>query len=297
MPFRRPVLWLLCIHCWVSPVTAQQPYLPETAYLELDGTRLYYETAGQGFPVLLVHAGVADSRMWDGQFRAWSQTNRVIRCDLRGFGRTELAAGEFSDHGDLARLLTHLGVDRAIVAGASYGGQVAIDLCLAYPQRVAALVLAAPNVGGWPGTDELHAFASAETEALKADDLEAAVALNVHTWVDGPLRAATAVEPQVRNAVAAMQKHIFEMVIPEGFVPHELDPPAWGRLDQIQAPTLVLVGELDLASFRDLAQQVTQAIPGATQVTLPGVAHLPAMEAPAQFNQAVSGFLQQHSQP
>jgi 3-oxoadipate enol-lactonase len=263
----------------------------ETGFLDLDGTRLYYEVGGSGLPILLLHAGIGDSRMWDVLFAEWSQSYRVIRCDMRGFGRTELAGGEFSDHGDLERLLDHLSVDRAVVVGPSYGGQVALDLALASTTRVLALVLVSPNVSGWPPPGELKSFAKEEGEALDDKDLDAAVALNVRTWVDGPHRGIDVVNPKVREAVATMQRQVFEMEIPKGFAPHDLEPAAWGRLKEIDVKTLVLAGDLDLACFQQLAAHVADSLPNASLVTLPAVAHVPFMEAPEAFGAAVRSFL------
>lgn len=266
-----------------------------SGYVDLNGTRLFYQERGSGFPLLLVHAGVADSRMWDPQFETWSGSFRVIACDLRGFGRTELAAGDVADHEDLARLLTHLKVERAMLVGASYGGQVAIDLALAFPDRVAGLVLVAPNVGGWPAPQELKDFGQAEGQALDAGNIDVAVDLNVRTWVDGPQRDSTAVDSAVRNLVATMQRQIFEIDIPAGFVPKPLEPPAWGRLEDIHTPTLVLTGDLDLDAFRQLADEVAGRIPEAVRVILPGVAHMASLEGPAAFDQAVLPFLRKHA--
>src|SRR5687767_5999827 len=90
--------------------------------LETNGARIYYQVEGSGEPVVLIHAGVADLRMWDGQVAALRDSYRVIRYDTRGFGRTETDAVEFSNRADIAALLDHLGERSAHVVGFSRAG-------------------------------------------------------------------------------------------------------------------------------------------------------------------------------
>ncbi len=119
---------------------------PQTGFLDTQGAPLYYEVAGTGHPLLLIHAGVADSRMWDQQFQTFAQHYQVIRYDLRGFGQSSVPAGPFANHKDTFALLEHLGIKQAHVIGISFGGLVALDFTLAFPEKVTALVLGAPGV-------------------------------------------------------------------------------------------------------------------------------------------------------
>jgi pimeloyl-ACP methyl ester carboxylesterase len=262
-----------------------------SGYLTFEGTRVYHEVHGQGPAVILLHAGVADLRMWDPQVEHLSSRFTVICYDMRGFGRTELAPGAFSDHEDVIALMDSLGVDTAILMGSSYGGQVAIDACLSRPDRIRALVLVAPNVGGHYAPPELKAFAEEEGAALKRGDLDGAVELNLRTWVDGPHRGPAEVDSTVRSRVGEMQRNVFEKTFPDGVIPRSLDPPAATRLSEIAAPTLVVVGSLDVAAFVDLAGWVASEIPGARLVTIDDAAHMVSMERPDAFNDTVDGFL------
>lgn len=264
-----------------------------SGHIDVDGTAVYYEHAGDGRAVVLLHAGVADSRMWDEQFAEFARDFLVARFDFRGFGRTQLAPGEFSDFDDVAAVMDALGLETAAIVGLSYGAQVAIDFCLAYPERVDALVVSAPTVSGHQRSPELMNFAKAEEAALEQGDLDAAVELNLRTWVDGRNRDTTAVEPTFRSRVGMMQREIFEKEVPEGVVARSLNPPATGRLHEISTPTLVMVGEFDLESFIDLARWVTEQIPNATMVTLP-TAHMTNLESPRDFNDIVRAFLSEH---
>lgn len=247
--------------------------------------------------VLLVHAGVADRRMWEPLRTELEEAgHRLLAPDLRGFGERPLEPGPFSHVDDLVALLDAEGVRRAAVVGASFGGKNALDLALAHPDRVAALVLIGPAVGGWDFSDEVQAFGEQEDALLDAGDVDAAVELNLRTWVDGPERQPNDVDPGVRALVGEMQKRAFELQLdayaaepyPEG---RALDPPALGRLGEIGAPTLVLVGELDVEDFREQASRVAEEIRGARLEAVGGTAHLPSLERPELVARTIVGFL------
>jgi pimeloyl-ACP methyl ester carboxylesterase len=261
-------------------------------YAKVNGAELYYDTRGQGDALLLLHAGIADSRMWDDQFQVFAQRYRVIRYDLRGFGQSLMPSGAYAHHDDAAGLLDHLNVDKADVLGVSFGGSVALDFALAYPERVKALVLSAPYVSGYrPTSEELVRFDSEEEAALGRGDLDAATELNVRTWVDGPHRTPQQVDPTVRERVREMQYRTFANPEAEEVRSLPLDPPAIARLGEIRAPTLVVVGDQDVREFVALADLVAREIWGAEKAVIPETAHVPNMELPELFNQIVLAFL------
>lgn len=263
----------------------------QTGFAPINGAQLYYEGAGAGKPLILLHAGVADSRMWDEQFAIFAQTFRTLHYDLRGFGRSAMPAGQFSHHDDVAGLLDFLQVDRAIVLGISFGGKVAIDFALAYPQRVTALVLGASTVGGTQPSERIFQFWEEEETAVEQGDLETAVELNLQLWVDGPFRQPDEVNADVRQKVGQMQREIFQMDVPEDVEELRLEPAANGRLAEINTPTLVLVGDLDLPETVEQAKWLAEQIPNAQYAVIPGVAHMLNMEKPTLFNQRVLDFL------
>ncbi len=262
-----------------------------TGFAPVNGAQLYYEVAGKGQPVILLHAGVADGRLWDDQFAIFAEQYRTIRFDLRGFGRSAMPAGRFSNYDDVAGLLDFLQVARAMVVGISFGGKIAIDFALAYPQRVAALVLGAPSVGGTQPSERIIQFWEAEEAAMEQGDLDTAVELNLRLWVDGPQRQPDEVNPTVRQKVGQMQREIFQMDIPEDVEEERLEPAANGRLAEITAPTLVLVGNLDLPETIEQAAWLASEIPNGQHSIMSGVAHMMNMETPARFNQLVLDFL------
>src|SRR6266508_3963747 len=134
--------------------------------------RLHYDDVGSGPAIVLVHAGIADSRMWDEQVAAFSDAFRVVRYDIAGYGRSPLRGGPFSHWRDLVALLDELGIEQAALVGNSFGGRIALDVAIAAPERVSALVLVAPGLGGWDWSAEMRRFDELEDEALEAGDLD-----------------------------------------------------------------------------------------------------------------------------
>src|SRR5258708_2423513 len=263
----------------------------ESGFVEINGAPLYYEVAGEGHPLVLIHAGVADSRMWDEQFAAFAQHYRVVRYDWRGYGKSAVPAVPFALHEELAELLKHLGITRTHVIAISYGGKIALDFALAHPEMVEKLVLAVPSISGdQPSPETLH-YNEAEEAALEAGDLDGATEITLQTWVDGPKRTPEEVDPTVRERVRVMQRQAYDIPFPEGADGLELEPPAIGRLGEIKAPTLIIVGDYDLQPKVEQSRWLAGEIAGAQLVVFEAVAHMVNMEKPAQFNQQVFAFL------
>jgi pimeloyl-ACP methyl ester carboxylesterase len=237
-------------------------------------------------PIVLIHAGVADRRMWDPIWPQLTGERDVIRVDLRGFGDSAARpAGAVSHPGDVLGALRDMGVDRCHVAGASFGAGVAVEAALTRPSAVASLLLAAP-AGSLLAqvSPDLQAFFDAEGAALERGDLAAAVEANLSSWVEGTRRRADQVDPSVRDHVRRMQRRAFEVTADWDDVEEtELEPPALDRLGEISVPVLVLVGGLDLDTVHDAADRVVSGIAGARRVDWPDVGHLPSLERPADF--------------
>lgn len=262
-----------------------------TQFVTVQGAPLYYEMRGDGAPLLLIHAGVADRRMWDPQWEPLSRDFRVVRFDLRGYGLSTPPDGPFTYHDDALGLLDHLGIQRAHVAGVSFGGRVALDLALAYPERVRSLILGAPSIGGFAPSEDVIAFGDREEALLDAGDLDAAAQLNVDFWAVGPRRSPEQVDPAVRRAVFEMQRAAFAVDVPANFAPAGLQPPAIDRLGEIRVPTLVLAGGADVQWAQDAARRAATEIPGARLVVREGVGHMVTMEQPQQAEALMRDFL------
>src|SRR5688500_15944901 len=174
----------------------------ESGLLEPNGARLYYEVEGSGEPLVLIHAGVANLRMWDDDVAALRDAYRVIRYDTRGFGRTETDAVEFSNRADIAALLDHLGEESAHVVGFSRAGSIALDFALEYPDRVRSLVVGAGGISGFESPEaEANAAIFEEVERLwEAKDWDALADWEADYWASGPGQPADRV-PDVRAKV------------------------------------------------------------------------------------------------
>jgi 3-oxoadipate enol-lactonase len=261
---------------------------------EVNGARLHYDAAGAGFPLVLVHAGICDRRMWDGQMAAFAEHFRVIRYDLRGFGDSAMPLGPFSHLADLEGLLAALGVGRAHVLGCSRGGSLALDFALAHPEQVGGLVLVCSSPSGYEPAEPLPEPAQwpAVMAAFEAGDLERAAELEVQVWVDGPQRGPDVVDPAVRARVVAMDLRAMRHELASQGQEHEQKPPpAAGRLGEVRVPALVIIGDLDASISLSSGAALAAGIPGAKRVVIAGTAHLPNMEQPARFNEVVMEFL------
>jgi pimeloyl-ACP methyl ester carboxylesterase len=252
----------------------------------LDGVvPLHVEQTGTGAPVVLIHAGIADSRMWDPQWAAWSTRFALTRLDLRGFGRSGSPLGSFSHAGDVAAVLDEAGVDRAHVVGASFGGLVALDLATARPDRVARLVLAGPPLPGYSWSDEMRGFFAAEEAAFEAGDLEAATEVNVEFWVGSSSDA-------VRAAIREQQLNAFRLQADDEADESLLTDDLPGALATLEVPALVLTGEHDKGDFQAIADDIAATVPRARRETIAAAGHLPSLEQPAAFDAVVLPFLE-----
>jgi pimeloyl-ACP methyl ester carboxylesterase len=254
----------------------------------VNGTRLYYEVAGTGSPVVLVSGGgTLDRRQWDDQFDLLSTRFRVIRYDIRGIGRSARPTGEFSHHEDLRALLDSLNIKRAVVCGVSFGAAIAVDFVLAHGERVSGLVLAGPGLSSdkqqsVSGVRELSALA-------RKEGLERAIdAITGTPSFVSPDNAAA--RRRIRQ-IYLDNRDVFETGFPLVTLWQPASPPASERLAEIKAPTLVIVGGNDHAAARATADRLATSIQGAQKVVINGAGHMVNMDAPAEFNRAMLSFL------
>jgi 3-oxoadipate enol-lactonase len=255
---------------------------------------VFAEVAGEGPAVALVHEGVCDSRMWDREWQGWSPSFRLLRLDLRGFGRSPLEAGPFAHARDLIAALEDHELAPAALVGVSLGGRVALEVALARSELVRALVLVAPGLPGHEWSQELRAAWAEEEAAFEAGDLDAAVEASLRTWVDGPRRRPEDVDPQVRARVGEMQRRAYELVVGIEEDEEELFVEDLAqRLGEIQVPTLVLVGEEDQPDMHAIAERLAREIPGARLERIEATAHVPSLERPREFDELVLPFLRE----
>lgn len=254
---------------------------------------LVYEIAGSGPPLLLLHAGLMDRRMWDPQWPVLAERFTAIRYDARGFGQSADPDRPYSLHGDALEVLEAAGVEAAAaVVGVSMGGATALDLALAAPSRVSSLVVVSSEPSGWEHSPEIIRQLEAADAAFARGDLDATNELELRIWVDGPLRSADRVDPALRRQIAASNRVLLERAAEIEHEPFELEPPASERLHELRQPTLVVTGELDQPSVLDGAFAIIAAA-GARHVEIPDAGHLPNLERPREFLEALLIFLEE----
>ncbi len=251
------------------------------------GGRLWVEARGDGHPVLLLHSGLVDSRMFDPQMDALDAAGyRPIRFDFRGFGRSERPTEPYSNLADAVAVLDAMEAERAAVVGCSLGGAVDLGLAIEHGSRVSALVLAASGIPGYQDwSPRMRAIWDEVDEAVKKGDIDRAHELDMSPWV------LTLGEPSDDLIRAIGHDNADVLTIPEELEtwPEEpLEP----RLDEIAAPTLVTVGDRDIPEMLAIADMLAERIPDARgPVVIEGADHLVPTRRPEEFNRAMLEFL------
>ena len=258
--------------------------------MRINGARIHYEREGQGPHVVLLHAGVADLRMWHPQVAAFAKQFDVIRLDQRGFGDSELPPKPWSPVADLLSLMDQLSLESAHLVGCSMGGALAIDFALEHPERTSKLVLVGSAIGGFSFKPE-HAHLFAEASAARAaGDLDALNEAMLHLFLDGPERPRGYVAEPLRRLFLDMNGRALRVDFQKAPT-KEPDPVAVRRLHEIDAPTLVVVGDKDVPTVMEAADLLMNSIPDVQKTVNEDAAHLPNLEHPAKFNRAVLDFL------
>ena len=244
------------------------------------GTVWADDSGGDGPPLVLLHPGVGDSRIWEPVLAPLAARYRVIRYDARGYGNSPAAAEEFSLLRDLEAVLGHYGVQRTAIVGCSQGGASALGLALAQPERVPALVLLCPGIPGFPMSDEEEAamigperYAEIEAawmRATKKQDVDGLADVMAGIWGAGTGGSATAVREQFRSAARAS---LFSADSAQ-------DPPVFDRLGEIAVPTSLLVGDADWPPLVEANRQAAERIPGCEYTLVPGLDHVPPLRVP-----------------
>ena len=256
---------------------------------QINGLTLAYTDEGTGTPVVFVHGFPLNRSMWAPQVQALSRQHRVITVDLRGHGESDAplwryTMEQFAD--DLTGVLDHLSIQQAVMAGLSMGGYILFALYRKYANRVNALILS--DTRAQPDTDEGRAgrFNMAQSAYTQGSGAIADVMLS-KLLCPASLHTRPELVQQVRGMITAMTL---------GGIAGDLmgmadRPDSVPLLRTITCPTLIIVGELDLATPPSDARVMSEQIPGAQLKIIPGAAHLPNLEQPEAFNDAVRSFL------
>ncbi|MFB9521559.1 alpha/beta hydrolase [Streptomyces cremeus] len=255
------------------------------------GPLVHRDTGGDGPPVVLLHGGFLDHRMWRAQVPALAGTHRVIAPDARGHGGSSVAKAPFRPADDVAALLAHLGTRPAVLVGLSMGGATAVDVALEHPHLVRALVVS----GTGTSEPEWHDPWVLERQAEQARALAAGDAAR---WIEeftlyaaGPHRSLDAVDPGVVRLLREMQAHT--LAKHTGAEPDHRVPVAdtWARAAGIDVPVLLLNGELDSDDHHAMAERLVRTVRHGRIERVTGTAHYPNMERPDLFNAYLTDFL------
>lgn len=266
----------------------------ESGYVPLTGTRLYYETAGQGPWVVLLHAGFTDRRIWDHHFERLAQRYRVVRYDARGAGKSAGSAKPFMEHEDLLGLLRYLEAGRVNLVGLSMGASTALDLAVAYPSRVETLTLVSLAHPAAGQSEAIGRWTRDFQTAYASGRMGVAAEHTLRLWVDGVGRKPKEVDSAVRELV----RRLYMDNLPHAeYQAHSqmLSPPAALRLAEVRAPTLVVAGEWDDPELLRSADLYGVGIAGVRKVVVPGAAHMVPLEQPDAFEGLLDEFLRQHA--
>src|ERR1043165_7566202 len=280
------------VHARVRCVALEaQQIRVDTGRVHMPGGSLYYEAAGHGPVVVLLHSGNLDSRTWDPQFLPLARTHRVIRYDARGLGRSSPADTAYAAHDDLLNLLDSFGIGRASLVGISGGARIAIDFALAHSTRVERLVLAEPGLSGWRykeigDTSWAKAWRAA---AVRKDSIGMARSWLLSDWMK-PAMEHPELRPKLREWIVAGAGNWLGLVR-HGDLERVADPPARGRTQLIRAPTLLIVGSRDLPEIHHIVDTLAATVPNVRRITFAGAGHMVNLEQPDHFTQVVLDFL------
>jgi pimeloyl-ACP methyl ester carboxylesterase len=253
--------------------------------------KLMGEYSGNGYPVIFLHAGVADRRMYQSQLTVIGREYRAIAYDRRGFGETSAPADEaFAHKTDLTVLLDQLELPAAVLVGCSQGGRIAIDFALADPGRVRALVLVATAISGAPDTEMPAAIKPllAELDAAEeAGDLDRVNQIEAHLWLDGPLSVEGRVSGAPRDLFLAMNRIALQSPPLSG---EQQPPSAYDRLGELQMPVLLIHGGLDFPHVQQRHAHLADILTDARTEIFAAAAHLPNLEFPDRCNELLLDF-------
>lgn len=254
-------------------------------FAQVEDGRLFYERAGEGFPIVLIPPTLWDLRIWDPQFDDFAKHHDVVRYDLRGVGRSDPASSRYSDVRDLRMLLDGLGIRRCALVGCSLGGQIAIDLAVDEPERVEALVVESPGLSGhrW-GDNGVTELARAVDRAIQMGDLRQAMEMELAVWTPAGRR------PEGDELIRTVAMDNLETLRVDGEL-IEAAPSVVERLGEMSAAVLVVVGHDDIGEVHAIADEIAAGVPGATKRVIADADHLPHVRRPETFNRIVLDFL------
>ncbi len=265
----------------------------KTGFVNNGNGKIYYEQSGKGVPLIMIHAGVADSRQWNEEFLRFSEEYQAVRYDMRGYGRSEPVDGVFAHIEDLTTLIGAIEIDPPfILMGCSMGGGLSMDYALANPENVAALIMVGSGPSGLElDVEEPEIFSDAE-KAFENGDLDLVAEIETQIWFDGMDRTPDQVDQKMRQLAYDMNRIAIGHDVKQlGKRQADTDKPAYERLEEIGIPLLIIVGSQDIPYMHAAADYMMKNVDSAQKIIIENAAHLPNMDHPEQFHRIVSQFL------
>jgi pimeloyl-ACP methyl ester carboxylesterase len=255
----------------------------DSGYVNTDDGKLYYEIAGKGENIVLLHDGMVNCFIWDEQFQVLAKNYRVVRYDRRGYGKSTDPREKYSHIDDLNQVFNQLKIEKAIVFGMSSGGGLAINFALTYPEKVKGLVLVGAVVSGFGYTSHMT-FRGGHFNPAEMSDPEKLIKYFImddpYEIYSGNVKA----KEKVMKLLPYMGRDNRIPTIPPEKV-------AVRFLSEIKVPTLILVGEFDIPDVHAHAGVINAGIQNSKREIIPKSGHLIPIEQPELFNEAVISFL------
>ena len=264
-----------------------------SGYVDIDQTKLYYESAGSGIPLLLIHAGVADCEQWENEFFGFSDNFQVIRYDLRGYGKSDPVDGPFSHLEDLKGVIEGLTHDSSmILMGCCVGGVLAMDYALEYSQNIRGLIMIGPGSCGLEVENNKQELFVEAMKAFEAGDLNRLAEIKTEIWFDSMDSAPDKVDESMRALIydmchSGLSSHDQQSEQEEAGT----SQPEIKQFNQIDFPVLVIVGSDDLPYMHEAADYLNESIPSSRKEVIANAAHLPNLDQPQLFQEVVGNFL------
>jgi pimeloyl-ACP methyl ester carboxylesterase len=261
-------------------------------YLKINNSNLFYSVTGEGEPLVFIHGNFNDSRIWDYQIDNFASDYKVIRYDLRGYGKSDTPIASFSHCEDLKALFDSLKIKNVTIIGSSFGGSVAVDFALQYPELLKALILVAPSINGYRYPLRITYEAMKSIYLLKSKGFEVAIEkfINNPFWQYlFPPEYRQDAREKVLQTIRTKKNFYswdFKLAIPT-------KPYASSRLRKIQVPVLIVLSDKDKAFNIKVGQCVHKEIRNAKKVVINDCGHLPFVEKPEEFNRKVLDFLKE----
>ncbi len=260
----------------------------ESGYLDVENGKLFYESAGEGDNIVLIHDGLIHREIWDEQFLVFADNFSVVRYDRRGYGKSPTPQTRYSQIEDLNQVFEKLDIDEAIVIGMSAGGGLAVDFTLKYPEKVSALILVGAAVGGYAYSN--HLFTRGGRINLVEIKKDPKKLIQYFVWEDPYEIYHENVEAKKKCLKLLEENPVNVNFDWQNFI-IPAERPTVNFLSEISAPTLILVGEYDIPDVHSIAGAIEISIPNSKREIIYKCGHLIPMEQPEVFNITVMKFL------